>query len=144
MSSRASVHKNISEYYLEKPIIISILDTHKLSGNFKKIKTDRPLLTLRFNDATPKGIAKKMKLFTKEDAKKIIDFVIKNHYKTRCIIVHCARGVSRSAAIAAGLLYGYYGVTGFAEKPPYKPNKHVMKIMIDEIQKHIDKVNYHA
>ena len=142
ISSRRQVYERIETYRFKLPVVISILDVHNLSGNQKPIKTDSPVLTLRFSDATPKGrLGCKLKLFTLKEANKIIDFINNRPDKCRCIIIHCARGVSRSAAIAAGLLYGFYGVGGYALEPPFNPNKHVLKIIYHAIDKHIAGVN---
>ena len=141
VSSRKDIYENIETHASRFPAVISILDIHKMGNNQKPIETDRPLLSLRFSDATSKSRIKKIKLMTMKDAEAIVEFVENRPDNCRCIIVHCNRGRSRSAAIATALHYGFYGHLGNFVKKPYKPNEHVLTLTLRVIEKVIRKIS---
>ena len=84
----------------DKYAVISIQDTHT-SGfgfRFEKSVTCQDVLTLYFDDVirpVEGAVA-----FSREDARKIIDFVNKNK-NVETLLIHCYGGESRSRAVAA-------------------------------------------
>lgn len=126
--------ENISPNTSEAMISISVPnDPAKLSSGWAR---DR-LLRLQFHDADNEGnvnllVGQKIdgimgpKLFTKQDAKQIIDFVEKNKNKVDTIFVHCDAGISRSAAVAKFIaeIYKLKFPEGYAIY-----NKHVYRVL---------------
>lgn len=68
---------------------------------------------------------KDCEIFTKEDAKKLINFV--NEHHDHNVIVHCNSGVSRTGAVIHFLTENYhYLITGRDE---FAPNQYILKLL---------------
>ncbi len=80
--------------------VISIQDTHTGGFGFRFEKTPlcRDVLTLYFDDIVRE--VEGAKLFSDEDADRIIDFILANR-DAETLLVHCYGGNSRSGAVAA-------------------------------------------
>lgn len=73
------------------------------------------------------------KLFTREQARQVLDFAKEHWDKVECFLVHCEAGRSRSPAIAAALEYIYHGRE--ASMPYFKKfklNHFVYKTILEE------------
>ena len=89
----------------------------------------RAILSLTFDDAVPATEPDGSLLMTLEDAKSIWWFVSKHLPHIGAIVVHCEQGVSRSPAVAAGLLLGL-GQSAADIFDRYKPNLLVLRLML--------------
>lgn len=71
------------------------------------------------------------RLFSKNDAVKIIDFLFNNY--DRNFIIHCTAGESRSGAIAVFIaeIYGYNKFDFKILNPNIRPNEYILKILRD-------------
>lgn len=68
------------------------------------------VLSLQFDDIEPGDYEEKyLVLMSKEDAKKIADFVNLHKHNVNTIIVHCDAGVSRSAGVCAAIMKAITG-----------------------------------
>ena len=115
MSDRTAIVFNRSTIQSANPtiphIVIQITDSQgtefpPLSEEAKR--TRKGVLQLRFEDMDSlPGIYGRAPfnyiLFEKEHAKKILDFVFKEHKDVPLVLVHCEAGISRSPATAASL-----------------------------------------
>lgn len=70
------------------------------------------------------------------EARRIAAFVIA-HWGQRHIVIHCVAGISRSAGAAAGILDALSLDPQEFEGPPYDPNRHVRKIVRQELISHM-------
>ena len=78
------------------------------------------------------------KLMTPDDAKIIVDFMIK-HF-TKKLVVHCQAGISRSSATACAWAYLHQNKDlerDIRSSPLFYPNKHVYRLLIEEIDNRI-------
>lgn len=113
--------ERISGKLIAPHAIISIGDPPKKSGDSinSAVLADNPsrvgLLRMRFYDLDMSSVETAEEvgvilrdyghgLFTKDQAKQIIDFVKEVEPKVQVIICHCEAGVSRSSAVAAAVL----------------------------------------
>ena len=107
-------------------------DVHYFDKDYSNV------LNLEFDDATDeenerrvKSGQKELVLFTKEQGKKIIDFVEKNkHVET--FFVHCLAGQSRSGAVGVFIndLFGEETYFEFANSNPIiKPNYFILALL---------------
>lgn len=115
-----------SHKFLFPHLLISIScpnDKPKLPENKNRIAT----LSLEFHDLNEPY--KEYKLFSKEDAYKIFEFLRQNE-NIRNIVVHCDAGVSRSPAVAAALAKIFNGDDSKYFKE-YLPNILVYKTMLN-------------
>lgn len=81
-------------------VLISVNQEHGDLFDLKLNRTDPRVLTLRFNDITAsiKDSEPPLVPITQEQTLKLLNFI--NLYKDANFLIHCAAGVSRSAAIA--------------------------------------------
>jgi predicted protein tyrosine phosphatase len=84
-------------------IIISVTDTSSHKIDFVVNAFCKGVLELTFHDVDSEKIATKhnLVLFTKEQARRILDFVQETNPKL--VVIQCEAGISRSAGIAAAL-----------------------------------------
>lgn len=76
-------------------------------------------------------------LFTKKDAEKIYDFVLKWYDKVDLIIVHCSAGISRSAGVCAAIMKSVIGDDSPVwDNPLYHPNSLCYKLVLEEFMRH--------
>lgn len=100
-------------------IIISITDIGAPENTFSENNQIVDILRLQFYDCDFDDIGH----ITKEDGKKIIEFVNKHLNDIEQIIVHCAGGVSRSAGVCAALMKIITGSDWeIFNNPKYCPN----------------------
>lgn len=108
-----------SEECCKNCIIISITDVSSEKNIFNpKNPHIKGVLHIQFDDVC----LGQPNCITINDAKKILRFVRKNIRKTEMIVVHCERGVSRSAGVCFALkkiVTGYYSDMA---NPKYNPN----------------------
>lgn len=111
---------------IEPYVIISIQDSQNGFGiMFNKTKYCKDVLTLYFDDM--ENEVPGLKLFTQEDAYKIINFV-EQYNDISKIIVHCYAGQSRSASVAIAIAEKYKpDVLDFVNDST--PNQYVYKIL---------------
>ena len=115
-------------------------------GNFFPVALhDAPnVLTLQFDDITYQF--GDLKLFTKEQAKQIIDFLTRNLDKGYCV-VHCTAGISRSGAVAT-FIHKWIGTATDDEfkviNPNIFPNSHVFKTLCDEVGLNMTQEDYES
>ena len=107
----------------DKYVVISIQDTHTdgFGIQFIKSKTCEDVLTLYFDDID--RVVEDAKLFSKEQAEQIIEFINKNK-EVETLLVHCYGGESRSRAVGAFALE----MLGLSSKKLFEeghPNIHV-------------------
>ena len=98
--------REIENYKCDKAhIVISIKDPETEIVGLPYNDTRLSTLYLAFHDFDDlsKDYPGKIRLFNKEDAKKIVEFV--NHYKNKIeiIVCNCEAGISRSAGVAGAL-----------------------------------------
>ena len=114
-------------------IIISITDPFDVPANLFPNDNCKGILKLSFHDIDSEVIADKHKLelFTREQARKILDFVDANINDVELIIVACEAGISRSAGCCAALSEIYNGHdSGFFRT--HIPNRFVFKQLMYE------------
>ena len=85
---------------IPKTIIISIIDIGASENTFQPNTQIIDILHLQFYDCEFGDIGH----ITKEDGKKIIEFVNKYVNDIEQIVVHCESGISRSAGVCAALM----------------------------------------
>lgn len=121
--------------------MISITDPYSIPNQFVKKEID--ILRLSFYDIDFMPILDSksnlidddsfMILFKKDHAKQILDFYSKVKDKVDELVVHCEAGRSRSAGIAAALLF----ISNQNDRiifcnPLYSPNMRVYRIILEE------------
>ena len=120
------------KYLPNNTVMISI---NRQNGELFRLKLDRSsskILTVRFDDITSKYIDERtQKIYypiSDETALKILDFI--EIHQGKDFIIHCAAGVSRSAAIALylHLFHGYELKKRFWQTS--NPNKYVLGQLI--------------
>ncbi len=114
--------KEMLEYAVYGPpdrqALISIMD-HK--RDCKERYPAERVLRLCFDDAVDTSFWQN--LITAEQARGIRDFVLRHQNDIDVLIVHCTEGVSRSAAVAAGILTGLgYDDGDIWHDRRYRPN----------------------
>ena len=98
--------ENVEKF--DSMIFISIVDTLCETNHFEKDHNN--CITLKFDDVendlepSPTQIFS-TKAFTKDQAKKLFDFIKANRDKEKCV-VHCMAGISRSGAVGT-FINGY-------------------------------------
>lgn len=99
--------KLAEQLYSEHPkpcILISIVSPEMPDADIKHPEMYKGILRLKFHDLEyPIKGYEKCKLFSKDDAIQILDFVNNYADEIKLIVVHCEAGVSRSAGVAAAL-----------------------------------------
>jgi predicted protein tyrosine phosphatase len=113
-------------------IIISLNGTDEYPANLSK--DWKAILQLEFDDVTYGSTS--LKVFTQDQAKQIVDFVMKHHADTQRIYVHCHAGISRSAAVAM-IVGDYLDIPIFSKNTPLNPeyslyNKTVFRLLTKE------------
>ena len=99
--SRNEAKKASYKGFDKKTIIISITDVGSKLNTFKKQNLLLDVLHIQFDDVE----AGEKNCISSSDAENIIGFVNKYLNDAEECIVHCEAGISRSAGIAAALLY---------------------------------------
>lgn len=88
------------------------------------------VLRLCFDDAVETSFWQN--LMTPEQAGMIRDFVLTHQDEIDLLIVHCTEGVSRSAAVAAGILEGLGEDAAWIWRDArYRPNRLVYRLVTD-------------
>ena len=89
------------------------------------------VLRIWFSDIDKEIDDESVKLMSKNDAREILEFVTKYVDKATMIVVHCAAGISRSAAVAAALSLLIQGTEGaYYANRQYYPNIWVKTLLI--------------
>ena len=110
--------------------VISIQDTHTDGFGFVFTENQfcKAVLTLYFDDIIKE--AEGAKLFSSDDANKIIDFVLTNRKSFDTLIVHCYGGESRSRAVAA-FIVKMFGQDNRRYFETGNPNEYVYHLLSD-------------
>jgi len=114
-------------------VLISIRDPGTRRPRLLKHSLRRDTLFLAFHDAEPAEIfalPPNIKLMTPTQAAEIWAFVLKNIGKIDAVVVNCEQGMSRSPAVAAGLLMGL-GLDATRLMETYQPNAYILRLMLD-------------
>ena len=109
----------------ERAALISIMD-HK--RDCKERYPAPRVLRLCFDDAVDTRFWQN--LMTEEQADAICSFVLQYGREIDWLIIHCSAGVSRSPAVAAGILGGLrQDESAFYNDPDYDPNPYVYRLV---------------
>lgn len=112
----------------EKAIIISITDVSDSDATFFVNPNIKDILRLKFDDVesdTPNHISR-------EQAKRIIEFVSQHINDIDLILVHCGAGISRSAGVCAALMLIINGNDrDIFECSKYCPNRTCYRYVLD-------------
>lgn len=114
-------------------VLISIRDPGTRKPRPFKHRLRRDTLFLAFHDAEPVAnflLPPEIKLMTPKQASEIWAFALKNIGNIEAVVVHCEQGMSRSPAVAAGLLLGL-GLDASELMQTYQPNAYVLRLMLD-------------
>lgn len=111
--------------------IISITTTESDLVELPQSVRTRGVLRLTFPDmVTPCTGWSEDRLFTRNDAERICEFVDEHAPRIEELLVHCDAGMSRSPAVAAALSKALYGDDRlFFER--YIPNQRVYRILLE-------------
>lgn len=128
----------LNQHFIEKTyknikddcVVISITSTtaKSIKANISTTYNVKDILFLVFDDVCGKIDELELKLFNKDMAKQILDFVDK--HSDKLIICQCEAGISRSAGVAAALSKIYNGTDDFFFKR-YIPNNLVYKTILE-------------
>lgn len=110
-------------------VVISIRDPGSPIPCLRPHRLRRAILPLAFDDAVPAADPDGSILMTLEEAQTIWLFVSDHLPYIGAVVVHCEQGVSRSPAVAAGLLLGL-GQSAADILDRYKPNLFVLRLML--------------
>lgn len=125
-----------SRFRSDKPWAVISVSTHR--SEFARLSEDNRvgLLQLSFHDIANERISQtdayRGLLFTKEQAKEVLDFVKEVLPQIEILLVHCEAGMSRSPAIAAAIAHVLWGPE--ADKvyfDKYIPNSFVYKTLLE-------------
>ena len=121
---------NINSTYfngVKSVLFVSFDDIQEINGKSERFwKKDEGLI---FDSLT--GVS--YKLISKEDAKKIVDFVIAWKDKVDKIIVHCNAGISRSSGVCAAIMKALNGNDKeIFNSHRYLPNTTCYKMVLEE------------
>lgn len=113
-------------------VLVSVRDPDMPPPAFRQSELCRGVLSLAFDDAEPMDDElDDVCLMTLRDAEAIWAFVIEHLPEVGAVAVHCEQGVSRSPAIAAGLLLGLGLSAGdIFDRDRYRPNPYVLRLML--------------
>jgi predicted protein tyrosine phosphatase len=114
-------------------VLISIRDPGSRKPRLFKHGLRRDTLFVEFHDAEPlEGftLPPEIKLMTPKHAAKIWAFVLKHIGVIGAVVVHCEQGMSRSPAVAAGILTGL-GLDASELMQTFQPNAYVLRLMLD-------------
>ena len=155
MSRRKAV-KYTKREHKESSIIISISDSYDFFPNFDNRHDNgvKSILNLSFDDVQEltgesKRYLKKdegiifdnltgvsYSLISKDDATKIVNFVLAWKDKVDKIIVHCNAGISRSSGVCAAIMKALTGSDmEIFNNPKYYPNTTCYKVVLEEFVK---------
>lgn len=111
----------------DRQALISIMD-HKRDCR-ERYPASR-VLRLCFDDAVDTLFWQN--LMTREQAEAICDFVLRQQHEIDLLTVHCTEGVSRSAAVAAGILAGFGCDDQWIwQDQKYRPNPYVYALVTE-------------
>jgi protein-tyrosine phosphatase len=129
MSRRDASKYTFSSECIFDCIIVSITDAGSSSNNFNEENNYvKAILPLQFDDVD----YGQKNCITSEDARMIIDFVLKWINKVNLVIVHCEAGVSRSAGVCAALMKIFNGSDfEIFNKPRYIPNMSCYRAILE-------------
>lgn len=113
---------------IPKTEIISISEIYDMFPEFNDNRKIKRILKLKFDDTEigePNHI-------TREDARKIAEFVKSIMPDTEQIIVHCTAGISRSAGVCAAILKYLKGDDSeIFDNPKYFPNMTCYRMVLE-------------
>jgi predicted protein tyrosine phosphatase len=113
-------------------ILVSIRDPGTRKPRLLKHGLRRDTLFLAFHDAEPSenfALPTEIKLMTPKHAAEIWAFVLKHIGEIDAVVVNCEQGMSRSPAVAAGILMGL-GLDASELMKTYQPNAYVLRLML--------------
>jgi predicted protein tyrosine phosphatase len=128
MADLIGKHKRMPGSLLKKYKIISIFDN---DGPLFKEESEN-LLSLDFHDVTPGWGYGGYRLFNKEQARLVVDFLCRLEPDDN-LIVHCRAGISRSGAVGtfAAMLHGESLELLNRRHPTIYPNEWVLDLLAE-------------
>jgi predicted protein tyrosine phosphatase len=125
-------------------VLVSVRDPDMPPPAFHNSEFCRGVLLLAFDDAEPMDDElDDIRLMTIKDAEAIWAFVIEHLPDVGAVAVHCEQGVSRSPAIAAGLLLGFGLSAGdIFDRDRYRPNPYVLRLMLQARESWVPRANF--
>lgn len=114
-------------------ILVSIRDYGSPKPRLHYHGLRRDTLFLEFDDAEPVAnfaLPPDVRLMTRADAEVIWSFVLRHRSEIEAVVVHCEQGMSRSPAVAAGLLKGL-GQSPEHILSEYQPNAYVLRLVLE-------------
>lgn len=114
-------------------ILVSIRDCGSPTPRLRYNGLRRAVLFLEFDDAEPVAnfsLPPDVRLMTRADADAIWSLVLRHRNEVDAAVVHCEQGMSRSPAVAAGLLKGL-GQSDEDIWGEYQPNSHVLRLICE-------------
>lgn len=130
-ASRGDVERGIR--MREPYLLISVRDVGAPMPRLPYHGLRRETLSLEFDDAEPTAnfqLPASVRPMTPGQAESIWSFVLRQAGEVGAIVAHCEQGMSRSPAIAAGLLIGMGQDADFILRNS-QPNHHVLRLMLE-------------
>lgn len=118
------------DFYYSDYVLISITETEYEREDLKISKLCKDVLYLHFHDTDHENEG--LILFSRDQAKEILEFYHKYKNKSDNIIIHCTAGISRSAGVAAALYRIHFGEDDNIYWDKYIPNMLVYKTLLRE------------
>lgn len=127
---------------LDTPLPWAMISVSTVAGEWPEYddKNCKAVLRMSFHDADPESmnpspLTKPEDYFDDLQANKVLDFVesIEN-IGVNMLVVHCEAGISRSPAIAAAIANRYFHNDKEYFEPPYCPNMHVYRKLMNAVQ----------
>jgi predicted protein tyrosine phosphatase len=130
-ASRGDVEQGVR--IREPYLLISVRDVGAPMPRLPYHGLRRETLSLAFDDAEPTAsfqLPVSVRPMTREHAGSIWSFVLRHAGEVETIVAHCEQGMSRSPAIAAGLLIGIGQDADFILRN-FQPNNYVLQLMLE-------------
>lgn len=122
-------------------LLISIIDPNRDDLEDQLSSRYRDMLTLKFSDSNCPDFDET--IFNLSHANEIVDFLNKHDKSFDFLVVHCTAGISRSAAVASGILF-WFGMDNskYKKSKDYKPNYYIYNFMVRYLYE-IERENKH-
>lgn len=134
LSQSQARQRTFSHEYL----LISIQDPDEPVVELPKPPNCRGILRLQFDDVL--GQREGLTLFSREQARQVLDFVYEHRDEVRVIACHCKMGMCRSPAVLAAVAEVMGQKDDFLRdergRPKYRPNRYVYRTLLTEGRRH--------
>lgn len=109
------------------------ISIHTREGGWPELSEENrvALLQLAFGDVEYPVDSRAGRSFSRSDARKVIDFVLEHSSKISTLLIHCERGESRSAGIAAAIAPLFGRTAHDIEHTGHRPNRLVFNLVRD-------------